>query len=141
MPTPSQLFDRLIGHWNFDREISGQGSMSGTASFTLITPDRAAYQESGELKLQTGQALHAEQQYLYERTATGFAINFIPSGKVFLDLSFEQGIEGWHAAAHHDCAPDTYNSEYRFEQEIFHIRHFVTGPRKNYTIQTNYRRR
>jgi hypothetical protein len=140
MPTASHLFDRLIGHWTFKREISGQGSMSGTASFTLTTPDRAAYQESGKLKLQTGQALHAEQQYLYDRTTTGFTISFV-TGKLFLDLGFEPNDQGWHATAHHDCEPDTYNSEFRLEKdETFHISHVVTGPRKNYTIQTTYRR-
>jgi hypothetical protein len=136
---PSHLFDRLIGQWTFERTISGQGSMSGTASFTLITPDLAAYRESGALKLNTGQALHAEQQYLYERTETGFTIRFIPSDKIFLDLSFEPDTEGWHATAHHNCDPDAYHSEYRFEREgTLHIRHVVNGPRKSYTIQTTY---
>ncbi len=141
MSAPGTLFDHLIGRWTFARQISGQGSMSGTASFSLITPSRAEYRESGALKLNTGPTLQAEQQYLYERTATGFTIHFIPSGKLFLDLSFEPEAEGWHAAAHHDCEPDIYHSEYRFEGDrTLNIRHIVTGPRKDYIIQTTYRR-
>jgi hypothetical protein len=139
MPT-RHLFDHLIGQWTFHREISNQGTMSGTASFTLINPDRAAYEESGELKLNTGQTLHAQQHYFYQRTEAGFSVHFVPSGDLFLNLAFKPADEeGWNATAHHHCAPDLYNSEYRiFANEILHIRHDVTGPRKHHTIQTTY---
>ena len=136
------FFDGLMGDWQFEREITGNGAMVGVASFTLLAADRAAYRETGTLTLIDGKILKAERRYLYERAKGGFAIYFADTEEIFQHVELLAGVEGaWRGVAHHPCKDDLYESEYWFHRDgTFEIRHEVRGPKKNYRIRTMYQR-
>lgn len=133
---------RLLGIWSFEREISGYGGMSGVATFEPIDGDRSLYEESGELRLDDGQRLHAERRYVYEWLDKGFAVYFHDTGELFHRVTFADCGEGeWRASANHLCKADSYISEYLFGVDgTFEVRHEVRGPKKDYMILTVYRR-
>jgi hypothetical protein len=135
-------FERLFGVWQLNREISGQGRMTGIAAFEALDARRALYRESGELWLEEGTRLRGEQRYFYERAEGGFAIHFHDSGELFERVIFEVGVGGiWVGRAEHHCEADVYRSEYLFRRgERFEVSHNVRGPRKYYTIRTVYTR-
>jgi hypothetical protein len=58
-----------------------------------------------------------------------------------ITLSRQQDTGYLHANAYHRCSADDYRSSYCFKSEKdFTIVHRVTGPRKDYTLTTDYRR-
>jgi hypothetical protein len=136
------MFERLLGRWSFVREISGHGSMTGLATFEGVDANYAVYRESGELRLQGGETLRAEQRYVYAKVEDGFAVYFHDTGELFQCVEFN-AVEGdvWKGSASHLCKADVYDSEYCFHGEgTFLVRHAVRGPRKDYVIRTVYRR-
>jgi hypothetical protein len=132
--------ERLLGEWRLERTISGQGQMSGTASFQSAENRRVLYRESGELLLESGTRLHGEQRYFYERTDGGFAVYFHGTGELFEQVILAVDAAGdWIGRAEHLCVADVYASEYLFRVDgTFEVRHQVRGPRKDYTIRTVY---
>jgi len=135
-------FDRLLGRWSFAREISGQGSMTGVATFDAVSDGRAEYRESGELSLVSGERLRAEQRYVYERADGGFAVYLHATNELFQRVVFSVDESGvWKGNASHLCRADVYDSEYWFCTDgTFTVRHVVRGPKKDYVIRTVYRR-
>jgi hypothetical protein len=133
-------FERLFGVWQLNREISGQGRMSGIAAFETVDVGRALYRESGELWLEEGTRLRGEQRYFYERAESGFTIHFHDTGELFERVTFEAGSGGtWVGRAEHYCKADVYRSEYLFRRDQrFEVSHQVHGPRKDFTIRTVY---
>jgi hypothetical protein len=136
------FFNRLMGNWQFEREITGQGTMVGVAFFELLTADRAEYRETGTLTLIDGKTLRAERRYIYERATAGFAVYFADTDELFHHVELETGIGGgWRGVARHLCKADVYDSEYWFQRDgPLQIRHEVRGPKKDYGIRTIYRR-
>jgi len=136
------FFEMLLGRWNFAREISGHGSMKGTAVFELVSEGRAEYFELGELALKNGERLRAERRYVYEVMDGGFKVHFHETGEIFERALFvELKSGGWKASANHLCDKDVYESEYFFPMDgTFAVRHAVRGPKKDYLIRTMYRR-
>ncbi|WP_158944900.1 DUF6314 family protein [Granulicella sp. S190] len=133
------VFDGLLGEWGFEREIPGQGRMSGTASFTALEDGSVLYREAGELRLEDGQALQSRQSYLYERGDCGFAVRFHDTRELFQVVRFEVEGEEMAGGAEHLCKDDRYVSAYRiYADGSFEIRHRVSGPKKDYAIRTVY---
>jgi hypothetical protein len=136
------VFERLLGRWSFVREISGQGSMTGAATFERVDANCAEYRESGELRLKGGQTLRAEQRYVYAKVEGGFTVCFHDTGELFQRVVFAAGEgEVWKGSASHLCKADVYDSEYCLRGDgTFVVHHAVRGPRKDYEIRTVYRR-
>ncbi len=133
---------RLLGQWRLQREIPGQGSMTGLAVFEAAGDSKLLYRESGELRLETGALLRGAQSYFYEAIPTGFEVRFQDTGELFEQVTLI-AVEGdsWVGHAQHLCAADTYISEYRFHANgTWQVQHTVTGPRKDYIIRTTYTR-
>jgi hypothetical protein len=134
--------ERLLGEWRIEREIPGQGSMSGIASFVVAGDSGVLYRESGEVRLHDGTRLRGEQCYFYKAITNGFAVYFHDSAELFERVTFLGGEgEAWVGRAEHLCKSDVYASRYVFYGDgTFEIRHAVRGPRKDYSIQTRYQR-
>jgi len=139
----SQVMTRLAGAWEFDRIIEGQGSMKGLATFVPLDAEYLAYREQGRLKLQNGTELEAEREYVFRKRDRGFEVFFKEAPlRLFhaIELAASDGgvLSG---SAGHLCRPDHYQSTYTFRGDGgFVIRHVVSGPRKDYTMITNYMR-
>ncbi|MFD0609611.1 DUF6314 family protein [Bradyrhizobium sp. GCM10027634] len=140
----SEVMKRLTGSWSFDRLIEGQGSMQGLATFTPSGPDGLAYREQGRLKLLTGTELEAEREYVFHGHGRGFDVFFKEAPpRLFHTVELVASDDGaLNGSADHLCGFDRYQSTYTFRPEgSFVIRHAVSGPRKDYTMVTTYRRK
>ncbi|NYF81156.1 DUF6314 family protein [Granulicella arctica] len=137
------VFGWLVGEWSFVREIPGQASMTGRATVSPMDMSTALYEEWAEVRLAGGEILHGEQRYLYRKREAGLAVLFAETLALFHELEFHVEVDGClRAVARHACSDDVYMSEYRIgEDESFAVRHEVRGPRKDYVIHTQYRRR
>ncbi|MFT0891039.1 DUF6314 family protein [Pseudochelatococcus sp. G4_1912] len=144
-----ELLHQLIGLWELERQvIASTGTqivcMNGIARFAPIEGDISRYYEEGTLETSDGTqpSISFSRRYLYCAEPNGLVIFFDETPRrLFQRFTTIKTGDGWEGAAEHACAPDTYRSLYRFElPHGFAITHHVEGPRKAYTIITNYRR-
>lgn len=108
----------------------------GIACFT-ICDEGLLYEEVGELRLPDQTGLQAKRRYIWRSTALGG-----------VDVVFEDGSDFHHidltgpvATAWFDCLPDFYEVSYNFSRwpdwrSIWRVK----GPRKDYTLITDYER-
>lgn len=135
----------LSGDWNVERRIrdhrGGQvGSFSGTASFRSGADSAAgrtlAYAESGELRLGN------------HRGPAGRSLLVIDAGDGTADVRFADGREFYRldlragsCAAAHPCRADRYLvTVTRLSGDSYAETWRVTGPDKDYELQTTYTR-
>lgn len=114
--------------------------MTGTASFTRRA-GLCRYAEEGELCLVGGGTPVAfSRSYLYGAWEQGLDIRFDDdTRRLFQRIALADVGGALAGEGHHDCAPDTYRSRYRFALPGgFDILHAVTGPRKDHVIASRY---
>jgi uncharacterized protein DUF6314 len=138
----ADVFARLQGDWTLIRQVDGRALMKGLATFTANHDGCLTYHERGRIHLADGQTLEAERRYLYRASPTGFAVFFFEEPcRLFHDVRLERANGGLMSEASHRCKDDLYLSRYAFLADgTFFIRHAVSGPRKNYTLETSYDR-
>jgi hypothetical protein len=136
--------DFLSGDWNVVRRIndhsSGQvGSFRGTASFRPCAESRPrtlVYTESGELRLGS------------HRGPAGRRLLVLDPGDGTVDVQFADGREFYRldlrlgaCAAEHPCRADQYDvTVTRLSADSYAETWRVTGPAKDYELQTTYTR-
>ena len=131
----------LIGRWSFERIVSGQGRMTGTATFAPRPDGLLAYCEAGQLQIKAG-TFAFTRSYLYRLRPAGLDIFFdeVPM-RLFQSVDLTETPTGLTGTGQHFCAPDTYQSTYAFTlPTAFAIVHTVTGPRKSYVSHTLFKR-
>lgn len=137
----SDLFSYLEGDWRIERRIDDRklgetGTLSGWASFTLQA-DGLDYSETGTLHIGNYSGM-AERRLRFCRDDTPEAADIrFPDGRHFyrLDLGCGEG------RALHDCPPDIYRvTTIATDAGCWRQEWVVTGPRKDQTITTVYRR-
>ncbi|RCW86742.1 DUF6314 family protein [Paracoccus lutimaris] len=132
----------LTGRWRFQRHASTGERMQGTAEFRADSPDCLRYHEEGRAILPDGRELSFFRNYLYRIDGQGMTILFDgPSQGLFqrVDLVWANG--AWTGQGHHPCGQDIYRSDYRIlpgRPPALMIRHRVTGPKKDYLLETDY---
>ncbi|UGX92809.1 DUF6314 family protein [Bradyrhizobium barranii subsp. barranii] len=139
----SDVTKRLIGSWSFNRVIEGQATMQGIAIFTPLDGGRLAYREQGHLKLANGAIVQAEREYVFSNSEGGFKVFFREDPpRLFHEISLSASSGGeLSGRARHLCKHDDYQSAYMFLPDgTFVVRHVVSGPRKDYTMNTTYTR-
>jgi hypothetical protein len=141
-PLPHTVFDRLPGHWSFERTFSNGATMLGVAVFEPIEDGRLRYRESGMLSWHTGQAWRAQRTYLYSRLPAGFAVWFDEQPpRLFHEIVLASAGDALASTATHLCVRDRYDTVYTFGSDgSFTIRHDVAGPAKDYASVTRFRR-
>jgi hypothetical protein len=137
-----RMLPALAGTWRLERRISGGASMEGVAAFTAQPQGRLLYSEKVRVNLPDGQQLDGERRYLFEERATGLGVFFdVEAQRLFHIVELSVHADGLRGGATHYCGADVYDSVYDFGVGGgFLIRHVVTGPRKDYRIETLYRR-
>jgi cation diffusion facilitator CzcD-associated flavoprotein CzcO len=131
------------------------GSRSGTSRPEYL------YTEKTELTTSNGLKLSGTQQYIYQydeandklevyfakRDATS-TLDYFFHRLEFIPGSTEDEIKQspWRARTSHFCSPDNYEVEYAFyfkgaDLEEWKIEYEVRGPKKDYTMETWYRRK
>lgn len=130
----------FIGTWELARQINdrlaGQHLTFDGRAVMAATGDGLTYDEAGTLTAANGTPMRAERQYLWQAQDDGAITVRFADGRYFHQIG-----PGDAPAATHDCPPDTYRVLYRFaDWPVWHAIWEVTGPRKDYTMQTTYRR-
>ncbi|MET3927104.1 DUF6314 family protein [Devosia sp. 2618] len=133
--------NQLIGNWSFERSISGQGQMTGTAVFSERPDGLLDYREVGQLQIANG-SFAFNRSYLYQVRADGFEVFFDEAPpRLFQRVDLTETAHGLTGSGHHLCPPDIYDSRYEFHlPNRFLIVHAVDGPRKAYVIRTEFKR-
>jgi len=124
----------FIGLWRFERTVShASGDIAqvvGTAVF-VETESGLTQTETGQLSLNGGAPMTAEQTYLWDH---GLAVSFA-DGRPFHVVPPAGG------PVAHDCAPDRYEGAYDFSAwPRWQLTWSVAGPRKSYSMSTLYTR-
>ena len=139
----SDVTNKLIGSWSLDRVIESQATMQGIATFTPLDRGRLAYREQGYLTLANGTIVQAEREYVFSNSDRGFKVFFREDPpRLFHEISLSASSGGeLSGRARHLCKHDDYQSAYMFRPDgTFVVRHVVSGPRKDYTMNTTYTR-
>ncbi|ORY11409.1 hypothetical protein BCR34DRAFT_326139 [Clohesyomyces aquaticus] len=161
------VFRAMQGTWELQRKIDSRasaapgGTLKGTAQFHPrfpTAPEFSAeylYIEEGIFTMDNGYSFPATRRYVYRYNEVKDKISawFVQEDgetveKFFNQLEFkgaEDEGKGWVAVGSHWCDPDTYksSSEFRFRGaalERFGIMYDVSGPRKDYTMESWYQR-
>ena len=130
----------FAGEWRVEREIAdrlaGQpGRFDGVARFAPV-PGGLRYEEEGVLRLGEGAGLTARRAYLWHFGAAGVEVAF-HDGRPF--HRFAVGESG--AGTDHLCGADLYRVAYDWSAwPDWRAVWEVTGPRKDYRMESRYRR-
>ena len=130
----------FAGNWTLTRRIedrlAGLGRFEGTARFAS-DGDGLRFVEEGVLTLSTGASMHAERTYLWREGEAGLIDVLFDDGRRF--HRFDPNAGG--AGERHYCDPDIYDVDYDFtEWPRWSSTWTVTGPRKDYVMQTTFQR-
>jgi hypothetical protein len=125
------------GAWRLDRVIrqadGAEAVFSGRARFTPVAAG-LAYEEAGQLIIAGQMPMQASRSYLWRTAGRRIAVDYA-DGKAFHD--FDPVLP----AAEHFCDPDTYLVRYDFAGwPAWRATWWVTGPRKDYLLISNYKR-
>lgn len=133
---PLRLTD-FEGVWHLDRRIEDRraglvGRLEGRAVW-VRDHDGLRLTETGTLRYGDGAPMQAERRYLWREQAGGIAV-FFDDLRPFHRFSADQ------PKAMHDCSPDHYQVRYDFSRwPDWHAVWHVTGPRKDYQMDSRYR--
>lgn len=131
----------FMGSWQVQRSIDdrhGQqhGGFHGTAWFVQSGPARLDYTEDGTIRFGNGPALKATRAYQWDIRPDLIDVQFA-DGRAFHSFTPQGKAEG----SDHPCGADHYSVQYDFQEWPFWQAVWtVTGPRKDYTSTTHYRR-
>ncbi|HMO02752.1 MAG TPA: DUF6314 family protein [Oligoflexia bacterium] len=138
----------LIGEWQLSRNISGNiypMELLGRASFKNCG-DYLFYREEFKVPTPIGEILNGTREYQYYFNNDQLAIYFSSMGVrgglfLSLKLSTNNGINGTKGSGVHHCGSDRYDAEFNFlTYDNFKITYKVSGPKKDYTMITKYKR-
>lgn len=131
----------LAGDWHFRRHASTGERMQGRASFLPQAADHLRYHEEGRAILPDGRELSFFRNYLYQFEGAAMTILFDgPSQGLFQRVELSLGDWAWTGQGHHPCGQDIYRTDYRIGAGALEISHRVTGPKKDYLLETVYHR-
>lgn len=125
------------GRWTLSRRIEDrlagtEAQFAGEAVLRPV-PEGLSYREEGLLRLAGGPALTAARNYLW-REAGGRIVVDHGDGRPF------HAFDPADPVARHWCDPDDYRVRYDFGNwPVWHAEWVVTGPRKDYTMRSDYR--
>jgi uncharacterized protein DUF6314 len=137
----------LLGAWEVSRSYTDHragtaGSFEGRAVLTVDAaglaagPERARYEETGQLCLGTHQGA-AHRRLEYERRPDGTVMLYRPGRQPYVDLDLTSG--AWNAV--HPCGADRYEiSTIVLLPDLVQEHWRVQGPEKDYTAVTTLRR-
>lgn len=133
----SHLFQHLPGCWNFQRVISGAGTVRGTAVFKKAADASVlAYREEGVFTSLNNLVNNVYKNYIYRYQDKKISV-FFEDDKPFHTLEFSGTDFPLRAQANHLCKCDSYTAVYTFYSEHrFSLHYSVKGPQKDYTIET-----
>ncbi|MEH0109043.1 DUF6314 family protein [Tersicoccus sp. MR15.9] len=133
----------FVGRWSMERRLDDRRAgraytVTGTALFRTTDVDGVlAYEETGELAGDGQPPAPVQRQLTWHDEGGARVLLRFADGREYLHLDLSDG----HADGVHPCAPDTYLSTLTVEDDDAWSETWdVTGPAKDYTALTRYRR-
>lgn len=139
MTAPTSLW-AFEGLWTVERSVKDfaggpDGGFSGTATLARVG-QRLRYSETGTLTLDGVAPMAATRAYIWRQEGGWLHIDY-DDGRPFHGIPF--GVE--EPETTHLCDPDRYEVAYDFRAWPEWTANWrVTGPRKDYRMQSRYRR-
>ena len=143
------LFKYLPGVWMLRRRLGTLGSMKGMAYFQPYGENRLHYQEQGDATFGQGKVFSAYRMYVYMYKKKKMKVYCWDQRekkptRLLHTLHFYHVEPTSHtlvATGTHRCADDVYKARYTFfSNNHFQLIYQVQGPRKDYVIQTHFRK-
>ena len=138
-----EAFSLFEGHWLITRVISNGVSAQGHAEFRRRSTGILDYIEVGALS--SGECFSKQYRYCLQNRVIRVEHNDrVKKGQPFHEIEFSrQGGEGdgiLQARAKILCGHDHYDSTYEVAQFGIKLVHLISGPRKDYQIETQFTR-
>lgn len=129
------------GRWRLSRRIEdarpGGGGMFEGAAVFIRSAGGLIYEETGELRLPDQPGVSATRVYHWRDDGEGGAEVLFEDGRDFHRIDLGSAA----ASAWHDCPPDRYEVSFDFTRwPEWRTVWRVQGPRKDYTMFSQYRR-
>ena len=130
------------GAWRLDRQIDDRrsgngGTLTGEAQFVPMPDGRLNYVETGQLDFGTGNAMDAQQSFIWQGGDKGEIAVTFSDGRPFHVIEPDRMMPD----ASHLCHPDFYHVTYDFSVwPAWSVIWRVVGPAKDYRLISRYRR-
>ena len=141
-----RIFGYLEGSWHFTRVISGSqvATAVGSAIFTKDKASSMLYKESGRLNEHN---ISFYRDYVYHLEEDKISVYFCHDtchDKLFHTIDLREESDVIKGSGEHLCLADHYTLTYTFPRDAkdltFTIFCRVIGPKKDYAIETIFRR-
>lgn len=136
----------FAGRWRLTRAIKDRlgervGAAEGEAQFRPGAANADLVCEEAVLIDYGGRRLKGEQVTLWRFVDPEGPILHFRGGRFFCSMRFERTAARWRAALIHHCGDDLYDGNAVIEgDDGWRLVWSVSGPRKDYTLDTRYRR-
>ena len=137
------LEQTFSGAWRASRKLNGEPFFSGNATFTAAgNNDLILYREEGFADHPGGFSALAFREYYFAISPGAFRIYFDQEQRSLFNSVQLFSRDGCYVGSGlHYCGQDTYESEYSFHnKDLWVWNHKVSGPKKEYLLETEYRR-
>ncbi len=136
-----QVFQKLEGSWRLERRISDGSVLEGTATFAKKGSRSYLLHEQGDL-VRNAQIFQATRTWIWDVDEAGnLEIRFDEPGyRLYHRLELNEREKAWCCEAEHICGRDRYVGEYRISPRLIVSTQRISGPNKNISIKSFYRR-
>lgn len=139
-----KFFNQMIGNWQITRVITASdgdviGKATGAVSITILDKEALLYSETVIASMHDIHTFKSIRDYKLTLTNGVLTKNFVePEGdRIFYELNFAE--DGNSATGEHLCSDDNYRALYNIvNNDFFSIRYDVSGPAKDYCIDTSF---
>ena len=137
-PTSPLLPTDLLGDWTLRRTVDDRlagvtGTVTGSTTLTLTTPDEVRWDESGTMTFD-GRVVPVSRTLVVRRGPDDHWTVHFADGRVFHDWV-------WGTTVEHACAPDDYTGVLDGDAERWTVRWRARGPSKDHRLDSVLQRR
>ncbi|MFJ6172034.1 DUF6314 family protein [Curtobacterium sp. NPDC092190] len=138
LPRSPLLPTDLLGDWTLRRTVDDRlagvtGTVTGSTTLTLTTPDEVRWDESGTMTFD-GRVVPVSRTLVVRRGPDGRWTVHFADGRVFHDWV-------WGTTVEHACAPDDYTGVLDGDAECWTVRWRARGPAKDHRLDSVLQRR
>lgn len=131
------------GRWKVSRKLNGELFFSGQVEFADADLEGLLrYREEGEARYPGGFRAIAFREYYFLPRNAAFQVFFDQDKtRLFNSVTLKSDGQGLFGKDTHQCGNDIYKSEYHFvAPDEWAWAHRVSGPKKDYSLHSVYRR-
>ena len=139
------LYLIFSGQWSVSRQLNGTLFFEGDALFVSTKNGPIKYTEKGTVTHPNGHVGLGQRTYYFLIEDSGFFFSAYfddQCAQIFHSVKVERNNGEYVGQGNHKCLEDLYTSRYRFTSiHRWEWEHQVVGPKKNYLITSQYRRK